>query len=52
MAPLLTLAAVVEVVVTAELATFDHEGVVIELLVCKVIVAADFEVPDMKVLSK
>jgi hypothetical protein len=39
-------------VVTAEEATLDHEGAVISEQVCKVIVAADLEVPDLKVDSK
>ena len=49
---LLTLAAAVEVVVIAVFVTFDQEGAVIEVLSCKVMVAADLEVPVLKVPSK
>ena len=49
---LLTLAAAVEVVVIAVFVTFDQEGAVIDVLVCRVMVAADLEVPVLKVPSK
>lgn len=48
----LTLAGVIDVVVTAPLVTLDQDGARISVLVCSVIVAADLEVPVLKVLSK
>jgi len=43
---------IVLIVVTEPLVTLDQEGASMAELVCNVIVAADFDVPDIKVDSK